>query len=852
MLDAEIALASAKFRQGKPAIAVRMLTAVRREAEKRPSDPSLRVVIARTLVSEAAPYFDMTGDLPGALERIDKADEIAAEVGNPALTARLAGQRALVVLRSGDTSRALRLFDRAVALLDAADPVDQARVMLNRGVLHLERQDLARAGEDLGRAAAYAEAAGDERLVAMATHNLGYVDFLAGRIPRALAAYERAAATIPSGAHPALVLDRARALREAGLVSEADALLAQGAVDGRAGRLYQEVGEIELLRAECALSTGDPAAARRLARSAARRFDRRGNTRWKRRADLLVLRAEQASATAAGRTRGLAALADRAEQFAVLCRSESRQELARTADLIAASCRLHAGLPVADLPRMHAGDPLALRLLTHDVRARRLAGVGDYSRALREVRRGLTELGSFQRTLGSLDLRTAGAVHGIALSRLGIRLALERGRPGTIFEMVEHARAVSSRLPQLSPPRDEETARMLAELRGVEEELRRVDGEADTETQVARIRQRASQLQRRIRARAWQVEGDLDAEHAADSPRLTDLREAARDSGSVFASYVLHEGTWVAVLVRADGARLAVAAPGDQVAQLVRRVRADLDAAATPHLPGAIAASIQGSLLAGLARLDALLVQPLLLDGEPLVISASGPLAVLPWSLLPSRLGVPTVVTPGAGTWLRARSASRPRRPVVTALSGPGLHESEKEARDVAGTWALPTGDADLLVGDEATTAAAHSALARSDLMHVAAHGTHRADSPLFSSVRLADGPLYAYELDPDRGMPSCVTLSACEAGLATLRPGDEGLGLTHVLLHVGVASVVAGVARVRDDVAAAVMRDVHRAMSEGASSAEALAAAQLAHAQDAATGSPAPPAPFVTFGAPW
>ena len=72
------------------------------------------------------------------------------------------------------------------------------------------------------------------------------------------------------------------------------------------------------------------------------------------------------------------------------------------------------------------------------------------------------------------------------------------------------------------------------------------------------------------------------------------------------------------------------------------------------------------------------------------------------------------------------------------------------------------------------------------------------------------------------------------------------------MLLHVGVASVVAHPRHPRDDVAAAVMRDVHRAMSEGASSAEALAAAQLAHAQDAATGSPAPPAPFVTFGAPW
>ena len=112
-------------------------------------------------------------------------------------------------------------------------------------------------------------------------------------------------------------------------------------------------------------------------------------------------------------------------------------------------------------------------------------------------------------------------------------------------------------------------------------------------------------------------------------------------------------------------------------------------------------------------------------------------------------------------------------------------------------------------------------------MLHVAAHGTHRHDSPLFSSLRLADGPLYAYELDPDQGMPACVTLSACEAGLATLRPGDEGLGLTHVLLHLGVASVTAGVARVRDDVAAATMQRVHEEMAAGATSAEALALAQ-------------------------
>jgi hypothetical protein len=856
VLDAEIELATAKFRDGRPAVATQMLKRIRRKAAKLPPGPAVHSVVARTLVSESAPYFDMSGDLPGALALIDEAEAIAAGVDSPVLSAKVAGQRALVVLRSGDTARALALFDVAAGLIDGAAPRDRALIMLNRGALHLEHAQLAQAEEDLERSAMFAEEAGDDRLAGMATHNLGYVDFLAGRIPRALAAYEKAAATVPRGAHPAMLLDRARALREAGLLGEADALLAQGAVDGRADRLYQEVGEIELLRAECALAQDDAASARRLAGSAARRFAKRGNQRWERKAELLVLRAEQVAATTARRVRALPALADRAEAFAARCRDESRDDLARTADLLGAACRLHAGQTLDSAPRLHPGDPLPLRLLTHEVRALRTARAGDEAKALGEVRRGLAELGSFQRTLGSLDLRTAGAVHGVALARLGLDLAVRRGKPAGVAEMVEHARAVSSRLPQLRPPRDADTARMLADLRGVEEDARRLEGDPESAAQVARLRQRAAQLQRKVRARAWELEGDADdlaGGGTTDAPRLADLRTAVDATGTPFVTYALHGDTWVAVLVRRDGARLAVQAPADEVARLVRRVRADLDAAATPHVPEAIAASIRGSLDSGLARLDALLVEPLRVDGEPLVLSAAGPLAVLPWPLLPSRLGVPTVVTPGAGTWLRAGTATRPTRPAVTALAGPGLHESEKEAHDVAGTWAVPQGDAELLVGDDATTAAAHAALARSDLMHVAAHGTHRADSPLFSSVRLADGSLYAYELDPDRGVPSCVTLSACEAGLATLRPGDEGLGLTHVLLHVGVASVVAGVARVRDDVAAAVMRDVHRAMAAGASSAEALAAAQLAHAEEvAADGSPAPPAPFVTFGAPW
>jgi CHAT domain-containing protein len=80
----------------------------------------------------------------------------------------------------------------------------------------------------------------------------------------------------------------------------------------------------------------------------------------------------------------------------------------------------------------------------------------------------------------------------------------------------------------------------------------------------------------------------------------------------------------------------------------------------------------------------------------------------------------------------------------------------------------------ELLTGTGATTASVRGALAGADLGHVEAHGTHQQESPLFSSLRVGDGPLYAYELDAADQAAPCVVLSACEAGLATVRPGDE------------------------------------------------------------------------------
>ena len=127
--------------------------------------------------------------------------------------------------------------------------------------------------------------------------------------------------------------------------------------------------------------------------------------------------------------------------------------------------------------------------------------------------------------------------------------------------------------------------------------------------------------------------------------------------------------------------------------------------------------------------------------------------------------------------------------------------------------------------------------------MHVAAHGEHRGDNPQFSSLLLAGGPVFAHELEGLAVAASHVVLSACEVGRATHRPGDQPLGLTSTLLAAGAACVVAPVAPVNDEGAAAVMAAYHAELCGGTDSATSLARAT--------EGRPSAGA-FVCFGAPW
>src|SRR5699024_8464843 len=121
---------------------------------------------------------------------------------------------------------------------------------------------------------------------------------------------------------------------------------------------------------------------------------------------------------------------------------------------------------------------------------------------------------------------------------------------------------------------------------------------------------------------------------------------------------------------------------------------------------------------------------------------------------------------------------------------------------------------------------AVREALRHHDVVRVAAHGRHRADNPLFSSIRLHGGSLFAHELEGLDVRSSLVVLSACGVGRARLRPGDEALGLTSSLLALGVRAVVAPLTDVPDALACETMAALHHGLARGMPGPEALAAA--------------------------
>jgi hypothetical protein len=200
------------------------------------------------------------------------------------------------------------------------------------------------------------------------------------------------------------------------------------------------------------------------------------------------------------------------------------------------------------------------------------------------------------------------------------------------------------------------------------------------------------------------------------------------------------------------------------------------------------------------------------------VVVPPGRLHAVPWALLPTLRDRVVSVAPSARAWRQARDVVPPDRAAPVFVRGPGLGTGS-EIPALAAEYP----DATVLGSGTATARRVLSALDGASLAHIAAHGTFRADSPLFSSLRMDDGPLTVYDLERLRRAPYQVIFSSCDSGVLAPAGADELLGLAHCLAPLGTAGLVASVVPVNDQATAGLMTALHKHLRGGASLAQAL-----------------------------
>jgi CHAT domain-containing protein len=234
------------------------------------------------------------------------------------------------------------------------------------------------------------------------------------------------------------------------------------------------------------------------------------------------------------------------------------------------------------------------------------------------------------------------------------------------------------------------------------------------------------------------------------------------------------------------------------------------------------------------------------LSSDRLIIVPHGALDAIPFAALFNRRTgrfliedhVVSYLPSAAALMATARSRFSPLHDLVAfaplADSLPGTAREVRAIRDlVPGTQ--------LELGDASSEARVRAALAADRPIHIASHGAHNEQNPLFSLITVGarrepepnDGRLEVREVLMLRTRTPFVFLSGCETGLtATATPFADDLeegSLAQAFLVAGAANVIATLWRVDDADAPRLVRSVYERLARGDAPADALATAQRA-----------------------
>lgn len=754
--------------------------------------------------------------------------------------ARALVQRGTIRYREGAFEAALADFAMAEPDLESGD--DQlwlANLATNRGIVWGYLGEMRRAEIETRRAVDIFSSLELDLAGADAVQNLGWAALRLGDLPAAFRWFddaERRFGDLGAGQGP-IWGDRSEALLVAFLPVEAAAYARRAVAALDDAGLEADAAEVLLRLAEAELLAGRPDDARSAAEDAATRFGLQDRSAWRVNARYLRFQAMFAAGDVDGADLdAVRGLANELETIGLREATLHTRILAGRIALAAgdgAIARIELGAAAA----ARSAPSVRLRAQAWLAEATLRATSGDRRGAMRAAAAGLDSIEMAYATVGASDTRAHLAAHGDELGRLGLGLALETGRNATIFSWIERTRANALRFPPARPPDDAVFAAELAQLRGVEADLREATLCGGSTRDLER---RASRLRTSIRRHRMGVSGS-SGPTVGRPPALAAVRATLADHAILVQIGGL-DGSAFTISVSSGGASRRSGFAVTEVSGALDALAFGMSRLAQGRGSATALAVAEESVAEICTTLGDRLLPVLGDDVSEVVVVPPAALHAVPWGLLPSLRGKAITVTPSVGLWMK-RSTQPSRIGRVVVAHGPDLPGASDETRRVADLYADVT-------RFTARTSKVDDVLAALDgaaLAHIVSHGTFRGDNPLFSSLRLADGALTVYDLERVQRLPDVVVLSACNSGIQAVRPGDETMGIVAGLLGAGVRTVIASTGLVPDTSrTATTMVDLHRRLVAGEPPAVALAAAQeTARRRIGPAG-----APFVCFGA--
>jgi tetratricopeptide (TPR) repeat protein len=788
--------------------------------------------LGRTLLG-ALQSLIYRGDYDRAHEWAARAEQIFHRQRDPLRLARLDSNVGNIYFRQDRPREALERYRRALEGFEAVgDPNDIAAALSNLAVSSTTVGRFADALSYYQRARAHCQKHGLHNLVARADYNIAYLYYLRGDYAEARRLYEASRVLSEQSGdayHTALCdLDEAEMYLDLNLTREGERI-AHRAVEGfaRLGMSYERAKALVSL-AVAASQRSDYFTANRTLLQARRLFVKEGNPLW----PALVDQLRAAVAFHEGRLDRARRLG--ASAWRVLTRTMVPGRAAHCQILLARlwlrAGRLDRARAISAEALRRVGDDVspALRFHTNLVQGEIHETEGRGHEAMEVYEAARREIEELRTRVDSEDLRISVLKDKLAVYEGLVALYLDTpGGAAKSMLLVQQAksRSLADQLaaPQEPAVHDDPMSALRRDLNLVyrQIDLAVVAPGTPAPARIARLRDRARELESELLEAQSRSGSHQTSSPIAPADDLAVLQQTIRPDELLLEYYEIR-GKFCVFLLSRTGIDVARLGPSGPVYQALKLFRFQLRS--TP--------SSRSATDHHLRELYDLLIAPIehrLTGFRHLVVAAYRDLHGLPFAALHDgtrclidRFTVS--VTPSAAVLsrIRARPNIASRGSVVIAAPDPRAPRITEEAQLVADTL----GDATLVVGEAATIGAFRQGVSAARIMHVAAHGDFRRDSPLFSSFHLADGRLSILDLNGLALNVDLLTLSACSTGMTVAVGADELLGLMRGCLQAGARSMLLTLWDIDDVSANEFMRAFYRGVRSGTSLAEAAQAA--------------------------